>query len=149
MQLRAIVIDDDDACRSLLALMLRQRGYEVICLPDPTACPLYEDSECSCPREEVCGDFLLTDNQMPGMSGLELVARQVQAGCKARVSNKAVLSGTWSQDELLKAQELGCKVFDKPYRSEDIEAWLDAQEKNITSGRKLVDFNFGDQEEVL
>ena len=96
MHLRAIVIDDDEACRSLLAQVLRQRGYEVICLPDPTACPLYENSACSCPEEAVCGDFLLTDNRMPGMSGLELIARQVQGGCKGNVGNKAVLSGTWS-----------------------------------------------------
>jgi CheY-like chemotaxis protein len=140
MQLRAIVIDDDEACRSLLAQVLRQRGYEVICLPDPTACPLYENSACSCPEEAVCGDFLLTDNRMPGMSGLELIARQVQGGCKGNVGNKAVLSGTWSGGELQQAQMLGCKVFDKPYQTEEIENWLDAQEKVIPANRKLIDF---------
>ena len=144
MQLRSIVIDDDDACRELLALLLRRRGYEVISLPDPTACPLYEDAECSCPQEEVCGDFLLTDNRMPGMSGLELIARQIRGGCKGMVGNKAVLSGTWSQEELQKAQRLGCKVFYKPYRVEEIKVWLDAQEKFIPNDRRLVAFGFVD-----
>lgn len=141
MQLRAIVIDDDEACRSLLALMLQLRGYEVISLPDPTACPLYIDSTCSCPNDAVCGDFLLTDNQMPGMSGLDLIARQTDGGCKGNVRNKAVLSGTWNQEELRKAQQLGCKVFDKPYQRKAIDSWLDAQEKVVPGNRKLVDFD--------
>ncbi len=147
MRLRAIVIDDDEACRDLLALRLRQRGYEVICFPDPTACPLYEDAECSCPQEEVCGDFLLTDNLMPGMSGLELIERQLQGGCKGMVDHKAVLSGTWSQEDVQKAQELGCKVFDKPFHAEAIETWLDAREKFVPRDRKLVDFNIVDKGE--
>ncbi|OEU60490.1 MAG: hypothetical protein BA870_00320 [Desulfuromonadales bacterium C00003094] len=147
MQLRAIVIDDDEACRTLLALRLRQRGYEVICLPGPTACPLYKDAECSCPQDEVCGDFLLTDNRMPDMSGLELIERQTKGGCKGMVGQKAVLSGTWSQEDLRKAQGLGCMVFDKPYHAEAIETWLDAREKFIPSDRRLVDFSFGDEGE--
>ncbi|OEU54179.1 MAG: hypothetical protein BA871_08120 [Desulfuromonadales bacterium C00003096] len=58
------------------------------------------------------------------------------------VGNKAMLSGTWSQEELRKAQGLGCKVFNKPYRAEEIEVWLDAQEKFIPNDRRLVDFGF-------
>lgn len=139
MQLRAIVIDDDEACRLLLVQMLKRRGYEVFSLPSPEACPVFKDSECTCPKDAACGDFLLTDNQMPGITGLEFVARQVQAGCKGDVSNKAVLSGTWSQEELWQAQQLGCKVFDKPYRTGEIEAWLDAREKLIPEDRRLLD----------
>lgn len=78
MQLRAIVIDDDESCRLLLAQVLEQRGYEVICLPDPAACPLFNNSVCSCPEDAACGCFLLTANQMPGMTGLEFSARQMQ-----------------------------------------------------------------------
>lgn len=139
MQLRAIVIDDNEACRSLLEMILSSRGYNVICLPDPTACLLYENLQCSCPPDAVCGDFLLTDNQMPYMSGLELIARQARGGCKGLMRNKAIFSGTWCQDELQKARQLGCKIFSKPYRREEIESWLDAQEKDIPSDRKLVD----------
>lgn len=84
MKFRAIVIDDDESCRSLLSMMLQQRGYEVVCLPYPTACPLFEDEECSCLQEEVCGYFLFSDNRMPGISGLEFVERQLAAGRTCR-----------------------------------------------------------------
>ncbi len=138
MQLRAIVIDDDEACRFLLTQILKNRGYEVVSFPNPGACPLFKNSECSCPADIACGDFLLTDNRMPGISGLEFIDRQVKGGCKGKVANKAVLSGTWSQEELCQAQQLGCKVFEKPYRSEEIETWLEVQEKLIPADRKLL-----------
>lgn len=140
MKFRAIVIDDDQSCRSLLAMFLRQRGYEVICLPDPTACPLFEDEECTCLQEEVCGDFLLSDNRMPGMTGLEFVDRQMRGGCKGSVANKAVLSGSWQSAELEEADRLGCQVFHKPYQIQEIIAWLDRRERFIPADRKLVDF---------
>lgn len=140
-KVRAIIIDDDASCRALLELLLKQRGYEVISLSDPTACPLYASSGCSCPQDQACGDFLLTDNQMPHMTGIEFVERQTQRGCKGIVGNKAVLSGTWNDEELAQAERLGCKVFDKPYNFKDIMDWLDEREKLILPGRKLVVFD--------
>lgn len=139
MQLRAIVIDDDEACRFLLTHLLEKRGYEVVSLPSPSACPLFKGFKCSCPEDAVCGDFLLTDNRMPGTTGLQFVARQEEGGCKGKMVNKAVISGSWSEEELCLAQKLGCMVFDKPYQTGRIEAWLDAAEKNIPQDRKLLD----------
>lgn len=138
---RAIIIDDDASCRALLEVLLKQRGYEVISLSDPTACPLYAGSQCSCPQDHACGDFLLTDNRMPRMTGIEFVERQSQRGCKGIVGNKAILSGTWAEDELAHAERLGCQVFDKPYNFREIMAWLDEREKQILPGRKLVVFD--------
>jgi CheY-like chemotaxis protein len=141
MQPRAIIIDDDAACRELLTILLKQRGYEVISLSDPTVCPLYEGPECTCPRDQACGDFLLTDNQMPGMTGLDFVKRQTKRGCKGIIGNKAILSGSWNHEELEQAEQLGCRVFDKPFNLGDIEGWLDEREKEIRPGRQLVVFD--------
>lgn len=74
------------------------------------------------------------------MTGLEFSARQMQ-GSKGKGGNRAVLSGTWSQEELCQAQQLGCKIFDKPYRIGDIEAWLEAREKHIPCEIRLLAFN--------
>lgn len=138
---RAIIIDDDASCRLLLETLLTQRGYEVVSLPDPTACPLYASSQCTCPQDFACGDFLLTDNQMPHMTGIEFVERQTLRGCKGIVGNKAILSGTWREEELAQAERLGCQVFDKPYNFKEIMDWLDEREKQILPGRKLVVFD--------
>jgi CheY-like chemotaxis protein len=138
---RVIIIDDDPGCRALLELLLKQKGYEVISLSDPTACPLYAGPQCTCPQDQACGDFLLTDNRMPGMTGIEFVERQMQRGCKGIIGNKAVLSGTWSEQELAQAKLLGCRVFDKPFKLNDIVAWMNDREQRILPGRKLVTFD--------
>ncbi len=143
-RIRAIIIDDDPACRDLLKLLLEQKDYEVISLSNPTACPLFNDAECICIQDRPCGDFLLTDNQMPHMTGLEFVKRQIDRGCKGIVGNKAVLSGTWLDIDLAEAERIGCKVFSKPYKIDRILAWLKEREKNIQPGRKLAVFERND-----
>ncbi len=141
MKYRVIVIEDDASCRMLLTAILEQRGYEVLSFSDPCACPLYVDPQCECLHEHACGDFLVTDNRMPKMTGLEFVDRQENRGCKGIIHNKAVISATWNTEELSKAESLGCKVFSKPYDLAQIEQWLDEREKEIPRDRKLVAFD--------
>ena len=137
MELRIIVIEDDDAIRQSLTLLLRKNGYEVISASDPTICPIYSTLDESCPHEDACGDFLLTDNQMPNMTGLEFIETQSQRECKGIVGNKAVMSGSWSSEEREKAEKLGCKIFTKPFRIEEIIEWLDERKILISPDRKL------------
>jgi len=139
MRPRIIVFEDDTDTRNLLSLVLQGRGYEVISAAEPLGCPLYTDLDANCNHDHACGDFLLTDNRMPRMTGLQFVARQGVRGCKGVVHNKAVASGTWSEDEKWAAEQLGCKVFSKPYKLADIFSWLDERERQIQPGRKLAD----------
>ncbi len=59
---------------------------------------------------------------------------QVVSGCR-----EAKGGGAWPLEELKKAEELGCKVFLKPYDMKKISEWLDEQEKNISPERKLAE----------
>lgn len=139
MRPRAIVFEDDDALRELLLYILHKRNYEVISASSPMGCPIYEDLSVLCPHEFACGDFLITDNHMPAMTGLEFVQAQEQRGCKGIVHNKAVMSACWTDNELTLANCLGCKVFKKPFNIAEINMWLDEREKRIPLGRKLDD----------
>ena len=141
MQPRAIILEDDHSLRQLLSGVLESKGYEVVSASDPTICPIYANLQGICPHEFACGDFLLTDNRMPRMSGLEFVQAQTQRGCKGVVQNKAILSATWTDEDLQTAMQLGCKIFTKPYRFAEIHQWLDEQATKIPADRKLDDLS--------
>jgi hypothetical protein len=76
---------------------------------------------------------------MPKMTGLEFVRQQSVRGCKGIMKHKAVMSGSWSAEELRLAKSLGCKIFYKPMDIQELMDWLKECEQTISSERKLVD----------
>ncbi len=130
MKKTAIVIDDHDFCRDLLGNYLREKGYIVMCADSASSCELYNDKLFKCSKEKPCSQVLLTDNQMPEINGLDLIARQMGGGCKVPMQKKAVISGTWTQDELTQAENMGCKVFYKPFDLAEIDEWLEQHESS-------------------
>ncbi|SHI89703.1 Response regulator receiver domain-containing protein [Malonomonas rubra DSM 5091] len=136
---RAIVIDDMDFCRELLTDFLQDRGYQVVSYTDVTTCPLFPARDALCPKTGKCADFLLTDNRMPHMQGLDFIELLQQGDCKISPFGRAIFSAHWSQDERTKAEQLGCRTFDKPYDLERLAHWLDEQERKIPCDRSLLD----------
>lgn len=130
-KLRAVIFDRVEAVRDMIAVALRDRGYEILSFPEPGICPVYREDLSLCPREQACSDLLITDNQLPKMSGLDFIERQRARGCKGAVRNMAVMAAHWAPQDLERARRLGCKVLKKPFRFRDITAWLDSL-KNAT-----------------
>lgn len=65
MSLRILIVDDDDALRESLALVLSAEDYEVVAVPDgPAALGALERAP---------ADVVLCDLRMPGIDGLELL----------------------------------------------------------------------------
>ena len=141
MQRRVVIFEDDNSSRKLLTAVLEKQGYEVISAADPMLCPIYAKLGETCPHEDACGDFLLTDNRMPYMSGLDFVEAQSQRGCKGIIQCKAIISASWSTYDRSRAETLGCMTFDKPYSINKLTAWMLEQEKMIPADRKLVDLD--------
>ncbi len=126
----AAAFDDNEDYRALLEMILEQEGFEVTSFADP--CLFMNRDEGSlchidkrCDRDTPCFDALLTDNQMPGMPGVEFLERLKKKGCKLNDHRKAIFSGNWSSEDLNHAGCLGCKIFHKPTPIEDVIAWLD------------------------
>ena len=138
MKIRALVFDDDEAVREVMASLLAARGYEVYEFSEPGSCPLSLERECQCPIGHACADFIVSDLKMPNMTGLEFVENQIIRGCKAL--NFILISGSWSTSEMERAHELGCMTFNKPLGSRELFAWLDQCEKSIDPERKLWDW---------
>lgn len=137
MKVRAIVLDDDNAIKNLISEILKNRGYEVYASSNPFLSPVYLDSKCTCPIKHTCTTIIITDNNMPNMTGLEFIEHQKKMGCK--VQNTAVISGKWTNEEIERAKSLGCRVFNKPFKIEKIKKWLADCEKDLDRNSKLLD----------
>jgi CheY-like chemotaxis protein len=110
---RVLVVDDDLACRVLAALLLEHAGHS------PTAVASVERA-----LERLAdADVVLTDLNMPGRSGIDLLALMQE-----RRLAQPVIVMTGSDDDALIARtvELGATaVLRKPYGIGELEAAVD------------------------
>lgn len=143
MRPRIIILEDDTSTREALSAALASRGYEVLSAAEPVLCPLYCDLDARCEHEFACGDLLLSDNHMPRMTGLQFVTRQGERGCKGVVHNKALVSGDWREEDLAEAGRLGCRIFTKPYKLDDVFSWIEERIRTIPPGRRLAELGRG------
>ncbi len=127
---RVILVDDETIILVVLRNFFEMRGYEVLALAEPTVCPVYGENA-SCSALAPCADLLITDNKMPRMSGLELLAAQAQRGCRLTPRNKALLSGYLEPEDRERLEALGSAHFQKPVEFLDLGSWVDGCEERM------------------
>jgi len=137
MKIRAIVLEDNDSLRTLTCDILKDRGYEVYAYSEPFLNPVYCDSERPYTEEYICPTIIITDIDMPNMTGFEFIEHQKSKGCK--VQNIAIMSGRWTNENIKHAKRLGCQMFEKPFKIDEVEKWLDECEKELDHNSKLTD----------
>lgn len=105
------IIDDDDAVRDALSILLRTRGLEVQDYASPELFLAVSGAARGC---------ILTDVQMPRMSGLDLL-RELKA---AEVALPViVMTGRAERSTAAEAVRQGAMAFvDKPFGAEEILA---------------------------
>ncbi len=69
--------------------------------------------------------------------GFEFVEHQKSKGCK--IQKIAIMSGRWTNENIKHAKRLGCHMFKKPFKIDEIEKWLDECEKELDHNSKLTD----------
>lgn len=121
----AIIIDDELMIRDLLGDIFNSMGYETLLYSNPIDIPC---NRCSNPNNCILGntppELLITDIEMPGMNGVEFIAKLKQKGCK--VKNKAIMSGSWNDDYIANAKKLDCKLINKPFSISKITRWVNS-----------------------
>lgn len=134
MKFRTIIFEDDTPVRQLLKMSAERRGHETVTFESPVFCALTRGGTCS--HEGACSDVILSDHQMPGMSGLEFFTLLREKNCL--VPNKALLTAA-SEGELRElAEALGCDFIPKPFQIQHLDAWLKEAEEKIAPDRTLV-----------
>ena len=136
------MLDMDESIRNLITLIAQKKGHEVIALSEPIVCPLYSDLDCCCSQEHACGDLMIISNRMTKMSGLKLIKKQLEGGCKGASQNKLVLSTSPMEEEVFSfANQLGCKLIMEPFKVAEISKWIDECEMKIDPNRRLADLH--------
>jgi CheY-like chemotaxis protein len=133
--MRALILDDDPTIVHLLKYLLNERGHETLTYTSPETCPAYTSASCPCPFAEACPDLILTDINMPAVSGVRFVENLKSKGCTC--PNIAIISGNWTDSDLKRANRMDVSVFSKPLCPAHIRSWLDKiEQKAQESGER-------------
>ena len=135
---RILIFDDSEEIRSLLYEFFNRRGYEVFSFPNPGVCPISHEKICPCPTGEACSDFILSDLNMPVQQGIDFLEVQIREGCQCK--NMTLMSGDFTENDVLRAKSIGLMLLRKPFGITEILEWIESIEKSIDPDRKLSDW---------
>lgn len=135
MKPRVLIFDDNVMIRSSLKVILDDLGYEVHTFSNPSVCPLYYGADHNCLLDYPCCDIIISDLNMPFENGLEFIKNRIDRGCKAKF--RALMSADWNEKDFHEAENMGCKIFSKPFNLKDLLNWLDDCRKKVDDKRVL------------
>ena len=109
------IIDDDRSIREAVRSLIRSLGYEAVAFSsaeDYLRSDRVAESEC-----------IITDLQMPGMTGIDLQHRLIDGGCHKPVILMSALSAEEAGAHAMKAAS--CRFLRKPFSDQRLIECLD------------------------
>ena len=139
MKLRVLVFSDEEYTRTLLSVVLQERGYEFHLFPKEGTCPLLSNEPCPCPEGCSCADVIVTNVSSEGNIIFELIEEQKRSGCK--IKSFGIISSNWTAETIRFARDIDCFTFREPFSTSIFEYWLESCEKEVDSDRLLWDWD--------
>ncbi len=121
---KALVLDDNHVLRNLLTVFLEEKGFQVVSYSNPCLFLDAHGGQVQAANIDFF-DVILTDNMMPCMNGLDFLDTIKCMGCRISERHMAVISGTWSNEDLERAKQNGYQIFHKPCHIDEIHGWID------------------------
>lgn len=111
MKTRILIVDDELSMREFLSILLEREGYEVAMAANAEeALGLIDNS---------LFDLVISDVQMPGLNGIELLARIKQSAPDTAV---LMITAFSAADQAVEAMKLGAYDYiSKPFKNEEIK----------------------------
>lgn len=127
-RIRVLLAEDDEELRELLASMLARDGYEVIQVADGTGLLNYLSSVHIREGHADPVDLIVTDIQMPGWTGLQVLQSIRERDWATPV---ILITGFGNSEVHREASRLGATAFfDKPFDVDDLRTAV----LNLTGG---------------
>ena len=123
MDKTALIVEDDDNYRELLTEFLSDYDFTVSAFSSPLDC--IKDN-CQCPKGQPCYDIIITDNQMPGMDGIEFLDLLYHGSCDIPHKHTVLLSGYLTADIAARAKQLGSVSFSKQNAVHDLTQFIES-----------------------
>jgi two-component system response regulator PilR (NtrC family) len=111
MKIRILVVDDELSMREFLSILLEREGYDVAVAGSA--------DEALSVMESALFDLVLSDVNMPGLSGIELLARIKEKSPETAV---LMLTAFSTSEQAVEAMKLGAYDYVcKPFKNEEIK----------------------------
>ena len=124
-----VLVDDDPLVLHALGSLFRRKGHAVLTYGNPLECPIYTSTSCPCCPDSKCPDVIISDVDMPDVTGLTFVEAVFNRKCKCK--HVALLSGQGIVDEDMKRlAKHGIRFFTKPLDFAEFEAWVMLRERS-------------------
>ncbi len=133
---RVIIFDDDAMLLEVMELYFDKWGYEVFPYQSPMSC-LFNGSAGGCKNLASCADLMISDFQMPQITGMELFHFQEQRGCSIGKKMKALMSGQVDEALLKQCNNSGYRFFKKPFSFSELDSWVNECEQNFDLSKQL------------
>ena len=125
-----VLVDDDPLVLHALGSLFRRKGHEVSTYGNPRECCIYTSTSCPCNPECKCPDIIISDVDMPDITGLTFVEALFDRKCTCK--HVALLSGKDISDhDMKRIAKLGTRVFTKPLDFAEFEAWVMLRERSF------------------
>jgi CheY-like chemotaxis protein len=138
MKIRILMFEDETSILRPVCTFLRAQGYEVLGFNTPEACPLLSDIKHACPHDQACADILITDMNMPGMTGYELIHIMAGKSCGIPLRNIIVISSTMASGQREEITSLGGHFLPKPFKLGALLRVIRDCNNNILPSRELI-----------
>jgi DNA-binding response OmpR family regulator len=116
---RIVIAEDDPDIRELVAECLRLAGYEVVEVPDGRQLLVRIEYSLFLRRIPERVDLFVTDINMPGYTGLEVIRGLREAGMEIPV---IIMSAFASAENRAEAKALGAAFLPKPFDAKQLRA---------------------------
>ena len=116
--MKILIVDDSRAMRMIIRRTLRQAGHENLDVLEAS-----NGAEALSAVQESNPDLILTDWNMPEMTGIQLLEALRSSGCQTRVGFVTSESTTEMREKALDAGALF--LIEKPFTADDFQQALD------------------------